>query len=206
MMEMPNGKFLYPIAVDARGNPMQFERGVSYIVSQKGRWRKRRVTGASCGAPDFVADKPLVVETGDVERKAPQRHKVNVHDPVVRPVYRHWLKLSKVTRTTGAIMVDAWYDFDSFYHDVLREGPYQEYTVLRRIDAKKPFGPDNFRWLKLNSTEAGSSAKLRRLFTEMQIKHIRNAPMTELQLMNLYGVTRRTISQIRNGETYRDLQ
>ena len=40
--KLPNGKVIFPIPFDSSGKPIQFQRGVAYIVGTNGRWRKRK--------------------------------------------------------------------------------------------------------------------------------------------------------------------
>ncbi|MNT94014.1 hypothetical protein D3C72_2356100 [compost metagenome] len=39
---LEDGSVLFPYAVNSKGRPIRFQRGVAYIVDINGRWRKQR--------------------------------------------------------------------------------------------------------------------------------------------------------------------
>lgn len=224
---LSNGKHIFPTSTDSHGNPIHFERGISYIVGSNGRWRKRRVVKAkseadASSAEDGAADE--VVEADNEPTPASSRldptkqHSTrSLYDPVHnRSIYQAWLKLYaachkpnskpyKAAGPNGAQMVASWMEYDNFHRDVVDLPSRMPYRQLLRIDNGQPFGPGNVVFGSSTSLEAGYTPTNRSL-TPLQVAHIRNSPANRKQLANQYGISTNAITNIRSRVTYRDVE
>lgn len=69
------------------------------------------------------------------------------------PLYLNW----KETRKSIYESDESWSDFDFFVRDV---GEKPKGAKLRRIDIKKPWGPDNFYWHKIGEVDTKEHRKI----------------------------------------------
>ncbi|NTF34280.1 hypothetical protein [Rhizobium skierniewicense] len=224
---LSNGKHIFPTSTDSQGNPIHFERGISYIVGSNGRWRKRRVAKAPHETPqsraeDGVADEVVTADDEYAERisRAASGWTQNrkVHNLPAQPrtifsgskhdnaLYQHWHRLRASTldpKQPNMSMIAPWQRFDTFAADVRAEGSFGLYRTMLRHDDTKTFGPGNFTF-KPRSEMYHPCKALRRL-TEIEVKHIRNSPQTLKSLASLYNMSVTSVRDVRVGKTYREI-
>lgn len=88
-------------------------------------------------------------------------------------------------------------DFSKFYSDL---GPCPEYYELDRLDNTKGYEPSNCRW----ASEAMQSRN--RGYVKLTMEkavHIRSSGLSTKELMNLYGVSKTTITKVKSGKAWK---
>lgn len=60
-------------------------------------------------------------------------------------IYNSWRAIKHTKKGKKAGFSDSWSDYKNFFQDV--EGTYKNGLRLFRLDIKKPFGPNNFKWM-----------------------------------------------------------
>lgn len=211
---LASGKIVFPLVVDSKGNPIEFERGVAYVVGSNGRMRKRRVVKAKSEATEISAEDGADEEAGPAHKPMEARQTFDGSKEHIR-LYDTWLKVRrscenpdsheyKQSGPSGATMVAAWKNYDNFFADVVGLESRDKWRTFQRIDKSAPWGPGNVVFARQNLIESGRIVHNRTL-TAMQVLHIRNSPASPQQLADEYGFSTATISRIRNGKTYRDV-
>jgi recombination endonuclease VII len=99
------------------------------------------------------------------------------------PFYMLWFE-----RKQGGYLCEEWLDFKTFVKDISPK-PEGNFFLLR-IDGKKPFGPDNFRWQEHLKRKEGESKK--DWWARKRIARIAANPSMERDrnLKRVFGLTR----------------
>lgn len=201
---LDNGKVIFPTPTDKNGRPIQFEPGVSYIVSRKGRWRRRRTFKDKPEPNDDVS--PGVPETaGSVEKHQP--YVPTEHQAEYSRLYRRWVRMMSgcydpnhsdyhLYGARGVTVSEEWKEFDQFKADLIALGNEPFNRVLALSDPHKPFGPHNIRFLE---------GSLFRKLEAADVVEIRSSGETTVAAAKRYGVSQTVISKIRRRLIYREI-
>lgn len=202
---LENGRVIFPIQTDKNGRPIQFEQGVSYIVSSSGRWRKRRTpNGEASGRADAAQVERKKYKPSAEKRQSRLSYTGSSRD---QAIYAHWQRLRHSCAAVSSgdaakpAMVDAWKVYDNFAHDIGQHPDFGLFKRLKRINVELPYGPENLIFTDSTKDKRPIFGK----FTTAEVLEIRNSPLKQAHLAKQYGVTPGVIKSIRTRDSYRHI-